>query len=221
MGCLVDSSFLCMKATAATWILLEDGELDLCTWHHGGWGEWCGSRSASPDVRWSPLVFGKWHLHSHSDFPQEAHSTAWPHTTLSTHILHAVSSPLSSVEWLVNSRFPCLDATAANLVLIKDGELDSCTWLHGGWDEQCVSRGASPDVRWSPPVFGKRHLHSHPDFPWEARSTAWPHTTLSAHVSHAVVDLQEFLKHGVKLQLFMFMCNLHRIGIVGRGGMIY
>jgi len=43
---------------------------------------------------------------------------------------------------------------------------------------------------------------------------------LSAHVSHAVVDLQEFLKHGVKLQLLMFMCNLHQIGIVGREGMI-
>jgi len=171
-------------------------------------------------VRWSPPVFGKRHLHSHPDFPREARSTAWPHTTLSTQVSHAVSSCLFFVEWLVNSRFLCPDATAASLVCLKDGELDSCTWPHGKWGEWCVSCGASWDVRWSPPVFGKWHLHSHPDFPREACSTAWPHTTLSAHVSHAVVDLQEFLKHGVKLQLFMFMCNLHWIGIVGRGGMI-
>jgi hypothetical protein len=112
-----------------------------------------------------------------SRLPPSACSTAWPHTTLSTHVLHAVSSFLSFVEWLVNSRFLCLDATATSFVLIKEGKLYSCTWPHGGWGEWCISRGASPDVRWSPLVFGKRHLHSHPDFLQEACSTVSPHTT--------------------------------------------
>ncbi len=83
---------------------------------------------------------------------------------------------------------------------LDDGELDLVTWHHGEcvlcstvsstillpakipqldlgcqvvlWVRLCVSIGAFPDVRWSPPVFGKRHIHSHPDFPQELHSTA-------------------------------------------------
>jgi len=41
------------------------------------------------------------------------------------------------------------------------------------------SRGASPHVWWSPPVFGKQHICSHLDFPQELRSTL-SSTTLPA-----------------------------------------
>ncbi len=50
------------------------------------------------------------------------------------------------------------------------------------WVRVCVSRGASLDVRWSPPVFRKRHFHSHLDFPQELRSTASSITLLPACV---------------------------------------
>ncbi len=36
----------------------------------------------------------------------------------------------------------------------------------------CVSRGASPEVRWSPPLLWKRHIQSLPDFPQELCSMA-------------------------------------------------
>ncbi len=50
------------------------------------------------------------------------------------------------------------------------------------WVRLCVSRGASPDMRWSPPVFGKQYFHSHPDFPQESHSTATSITLLPAWV---------------------------------------
>ncbi len=58
-----------------------------------------------------------------------------------------------------------------------------------GWIRLCVSRGASPDVRWSTPVFGKWHIHSHLDFPQELRSMA-SITCLPACIEQFVLGCQ-------------------------------
>ena len=59
------------------------------------------------------------------------------------------------------------------------------------WKRVCVSRGASPDVHWSPLVFGKQHIHSQPDFPQELGSTASSITLLPAHILQLVLGCQE------------------------------
>ncbi len=59
------------------------------------------------------------------------------------------------------------------------------------WLRVCVSSGASSDVWWSPLVFGKRHIHSHPDFPQELRSTASSIKLLPAHILQLVLGCQE------------------------------
>ncbi len=58
------------------------------------------------------------------------------------------------------------------------------------WMRLCVSRGASPDVQWSPLVFGKWHIHSHPDFPQELRSTASSISRLPARIKQFVLGCQ-------------------------------
>jgi hypothetical protein len=64
-----------------------------------------------------------------------------------------------------------------------------CQWLW--WIRLCVSRDASPDVRWSPLVFGKQHIHSHLAFPQELCSTAPSITRLSARIELFVLGCQE------------------------------
>ena len=45
-------------------------------------------------------------------------------------------------------------------------------WIPALSPTSCVSRGASPEVRWSPPLLWKQHIQSLPDFPQEFCSTA-------------------------------------------------
>ncbi len=45
-------------------------------------------------------------------------------------------------------------------------------WIPALSPMSCVSRGASPEVRWSPPLLWKRHIQSLPDIPQEFCSTA-------------------------------------------------
>ncbi len=52
-------------------------------------------------------------------------------------------------------------------------------WIPTLSPTSCVSRGASPEVRWSPPLFWKRHIQSLPDFPQEFCSTASSTTLLT------------------------------------------
>jgi hypothetical protein len=172
----------------------------LCTWHNTETG-FCKvgvSRGASPDMRWSPPVCGKRHVCSHLDFPQELCSTA-SSTTLPSRIPHIINSGCQDngslkvgvsrgaspgVRWsplVFGKRHVCshLDFPLELRSMASSTTLPSCIPCvinYGSQDDGSrkvgVSRGASPDVRWGPPVFGKRHVCLHLDFPLELRSMA-------------------------------------------------
>ncbi len=88
-----------------------------------------------------------------------------------------------------HSDFPQeLPSTASSVTLLSEHTLQLVIGCQGLlWMRLCVSRGASPDVRWSPPVFGKRHIHSHPASPQELRSTASSITRLPECIKQFVL----------------------------------
>jgi len=75
-----------------------------------------------------------------------------------------------------------------------------------------ISRGASPYVRWSPPVFGKRHLHSHLDFPQEACSTAWPAYNMFCHRNHNTITNKDDCRNDVQFDCIVVLIEKRLIG---------
>ncbi len=155
--CTLNSFHLSTKATAATCVLVEEGFLHLFTWHHIGICMNSVSRGAYPDEQWSPPLIGKQHCCSYPDFPQEDRARVCPWTV--------PINPELAVK-----------ATTATCVLVEEGLLYLFIWHHIGICMDSVSRGASPDERWSPLLIGKWHCWSHPGFPQEDRARVCPWT---------------------------------------------
>ncbi len=126
------------------------------------------------------------------------------------------------IEYTLNSLCLLRSATPATCVRVEEGLLDLFTWHHIGICKDSVSRGASLDERWSPPLIWKRHLRSHPDFPLEDRATACPRTVpinpdLVPNNSSCLVFFWSAVKYRLCLVLW---CFIKCTQILNNGGFV-
>ena len=80
-------------------------------------------------------------------------------------------------------------------------------------------RDAFPDMRRSPSLFGKQHIHSHPDFPLEDGATACPIAVDIDHeISHGRSSICQSLLADMSYTLFV-LCTMifsllqHKVGL--------